>query len=81
MSVLGIDEITYGADDLANSRKFFLDWGLNLLAAEWQPREFEPFPPSSPNGRSTVASTAIPAARNRPKRRLASFSPTASKQE
>ncbi|MDB5749649.1 MAG: Glyoxalase/bleomycin resistance protein/dioxygenase [Ramlibacter sp.] len=34
MSVLGIDEITYGADDLATSRKFFLDWGLSLASEE-----------------------------------------------
>ena len=31
MSVLGIDEISYGADDLAACRQFFLDWGLNLV--------------------------------------------------
>ena len=31
MSVLGIDEISYGADDLATCRQFFLDWGLNLV--------------------------------------------------
>lgn len=30
MSVLGIDRITYGTDDLALSRRFFLDWGLTL---------------------------------------------------
>ena len=30
MSVLGIDQITYGADDLATCRTFFQDWGLNL---------------------------------------------------
>ncbi len=30
MSVLGIDEITYGSDDLALSRRFFQDWGLTL---------------------------------------------------
>lgn len=34
MSVLGIDEITYGADDLATSRKFFQDWGLHLVGEE-----------------------------------------------
>ena len=28
MSILGIDEITYGAADLATCRRFFLDWGL-----------------------------------------------------
>lgn len=31
MSVLGIDEITYGADDLPTCRRFFLDWGLALV--------------------------------------------------
>ncbi|WP_280191413.1 VOC family protein [Delftia sp. PS-11] len=31
MSVLGIDEITYGADDLPACRRFFLDWGLALV--------------------------------------------------
>jgi catechol 2,3-dioxygenase-like lactoylglutathione lyase family enzyme len=30
MSILGIDGITYGAEDLAACRKFFLDWGLKL---------------------------------------------------
>ena len=30
MSVLGIDEITYGVEDLAACRQFFLDWGLKL---------------------------------------------------
>lgn len=30
MSVLGIDQITYGVDDLATSRRFFQDWGLTL---------------------------------------------------
>ena len=32
MSVLGIDEITYGADDLPTCRRFFLDWGLQLVS-------------------------------------------------
>jgi catechol-2,3-dioxygenase len=30
MDVLGIDEITYGADDLAACKTFFGDWGLQL---------------------------------------------------
>lgn len=30
MSVLGIDEITFGALDLVSCRQFFLDWGLTL---------------------------------------------------
>lgn len=32
MSVLGIDQITYGADDLPLARRFFSDWGLTLVA-------------------------------------------------
>jgi catechol 2,3-dioxygenase-like lactoylglutathione lyase family enzyme len=30
MSVLGIDQITYAADDLPTCRRFFADWGLAL---------------------------------------------------
>lgn len=30
MSILGIDEISYGAEDLATCRRFFADWGLKL---------------------------------------------------
>ncbi len=31
MSVLGIDEVTFGASDLPTCRRFFLDWGLRLV--------------------------------------------------
>src|SRR5450830_1358026 len=31
MDVLGIDEITYGADDLPKCKQFFLDWGMTLV--------------------------------------------------
>ncbi|MFT4269254.1 MAG: VOC family protein [Xenophilus sp.] len=31
MSVLGIDQITYGTDDLPLARRFLLDWGLALV--------------------------------------------------
>ncbi|WP_228894028.1 VOC family protein [Pseudoduganella aquatica] len=31
MDVLGIDEITYGADDLPACKTFFSDWGLKLV--------------------------------------------------
>lgn len=31
MSVLGIDEITYGVEDLPRCRRFFEDWGLDLV--------------------------------------------------
>jgi len=41
MSVLGIDEITYGADDLPTCRRFFLDWGLNLVSEEADQLVFE----------------------------------------
>ena len=41
MSVLGIDEITYGADDLATCRRFFLDWGLDLVKEEGDRLVFE----------------------------------------
>jgi len=34
MSVEGIDEITYGADDLPACKRFFLDWGLSLIEEE-----------------------------------------------
>lgn len=30
MSIQGIDQITYGVDDLATCKRFFLDWGLAL---------------------------------------------------
>jgi len=30
MSILGIDRITYGVEDVAKCRRFFLDWGLKL---------------------------------------------------
>ncbi|SNS88875.1 Glyoxalase/Bleomycin resistance protein/Dioxygenase superfamily protein [Noviherbaspirillum humi] len=30
MNVLGIDEITYGADDLPLCKRFFTDWGMKL---------------------------------------------------
>ena len=41
MSVLGIDEITYGADDLPTCRRFFLDWGLQLVSETAQELVFE----------------------------------------
>jgi len=34
MSILGIDQITYGSADLATCRRFFLDWGLSLAAED-----------------------------------------------
>lgn len=32
MAVLGIDEVTYRAEDLPICKKFFLDWGLTLVS-------------------------------------------------
>jgi catechol-2,3-dioxygenase len=31
MSILGIDEVTFGAQDIGRCRQFFLDWGLSLV--------------------------------------------------
>ena len=41
MSVLGIDQITYGAADLPRCRQFFLDWGLTLVEEAAQELVFE----------------------------------------
>ena len=41
MSVLGIDQITYGAADLPRCRQFFLDWGLALVEEAPQELVFE----------------------------------------
>jgi catechol-2,3-dioxygenase len=41
MDVLGIDEITYGADDLPACKTFFLDWGLALAQEDGEQLVFE----------------------------------------
>ncbi len=41
MSVLGIDEITYGVDDLRTCRRFFHDWGLSLIGEQADQLVFE----------------------------------------
>lgn len=41
MDVLGIDEITYGADDLPACKTFFLDWGLDLVEEDAERLVFE----------------------------------------
>ena len=41
MSILGIDEITYGATDLAACRRFFGDWGLKLVDESATRLQFE----------------------------------------
>ncbi len=41
MRILGIEEITFGATDLAKCRQFFLDWGLQLVKEEAQALIFE----------------------------------------
>lgn len=41
MSILGIDRITYGAEDVAACRPFFLDWGLRLVREDAQGLDFE----------------------------------------
>ena len=34
MSVLGIDEVTYGVEDLDTCVRFFSDWGLTQVSAQ-----------------------------------------------
>jgi catechol-2,3-dioxygenase len=41
MDVLGIDEITYGADDLPACKTFFLDWGITLVEEDADRLVFE----------------------------------------
>lgn len=41
MTIQGIDEITFGAADLAKCRQFFSDWGLALVAEAEQELTFE----------------------------------------
>ncbi|MCI1193246.1 VOC family protein [Calidifontimicrobium sp. SYSU G02091] len=41
MHIQGIDEITFGASDLATCRRFFTDWGLTLLDETQQQLVFE----------------------------------------
>jgi len=41
MSILGIDRITYGVDDVAKCRKFFLDWGLKLVREDEASLDFD----------------------------------------
>lgn len=56
MSILGIDQITYGVDDLETCRRFMQDWGLTLVAEAPDELVFECL-----NGcRVVVADTAKP---------------------
>lgn len=41
MSVVGIDEITYGVEDLASCVQFFSDWGLSLVSNAGDEAVFE----------------------------------------
>lgn len=41
MSVLGIDQITYGVDDMATCQRFMLDWGLKLVHETGDKQVFE----------------------------------------
>ena len=41
MSILGIDRITYGVEDAAKCRRFFLDWGLKLVRESGNALDFE----------------------------------------
>ncbi|WP_310565766.1 VOC family protein [Hydrogenophaga sp.] len=41
MNILGIDQITFGAQDLPTCRRFFADWGLTLVDEDPQQLVFE----------------------------------------
>ncbi|PAX16649.1 glyoxalase [Vandammella animalimorsus] len=41
MSVLGIDQITYGVEDIATCERFMSDWGLTLVDSHPDERVFE----------------------------------------
>lgn len=41
MSVLGIDQITYGVEDIATCERFMRDWGLTLVESRPDERVFE----------------------------------------
>jgi catechol-2,3-dioxygenase len=41
MRILGIDEITFGVEDLALCQRFFADWGLTLLSHSTTEQVFE----------------------------------------
>lgn len=41
MSILGIDRITFGVEDLSTCRRFFLDWGLKLVREGADGLDFE----------------------------------------
>jgi len=41
MSVLGIDEVTYGVEDLATCARFFSDWGLSKVSEQADEVVFE----------------------------------------
>lgn len=40
MSILGIDRVVYGVENLAACRKFFLDWGLTLVREDARGLDF-----------------------------------------
>lgn len=41
MAILGIDRVTYGVEDLARCRKFFVDWGLAIRRESASAVDFE----------------------------------------
>src|SRR5437773_1916975 len=40
-SIEGIDRITYGVEDIAECKRFFLDWGLRLVGEDDARLDFE----------------------------------------
>jgi len=41
MSIIGVDEVIYGAEDVATGGRFFRDWGLTQTAERADRIEFE----------------------------------------
>src|SRR5262245_65855027 len=66
MSILGIDRITYGVEDVAKCRQFFLDWGLKLVRESDASLDFETLNGCEVHLRHVEDATLPPAIENGP---------------
>jgi len=66
MSILGIDRITYGVEDVAKCRRFFLDWGLKLVRESDASLDFETLNGCEVHLRHVEDATLPPAIENGP---------------
>jgi catechol 2,3-dioxygenase-like lactoylglutathione lyase family enzyme len=71
MSILGIDRITHGVDDVAKCRQFFLDWGLKLVRESGEALDFETLNGGEVHVRSNEDPTLPPAFEDGPSLREA----------